>query len=297
MSKIELIGFKSNNFGLNDAKRIMNPHQHSTLELSYIVDGELIINYQPQNENSIKTVSLSPKQLLIIKPHCQHYTTIPNKLTSIGVELYVENLNIIDYLQNSNYINKFSLALEMLNDFDDIIILNDTQNVGFCLNNLKHYTNTNMNVIQEAEYELELKKLFLEILKCKTDENSKTLHNSYIRKAQAIIQSNYSSNISIESISKKLNISSIYLQKLFREHLNTTIYSEITRTKIEKAKTYILKTNFTLKEISHKVGFNSPQIFISNFKKYVGMTPNEFKKKDQHDNDLTIFIEKTNYYN
>ena len=66
----------------------------------------------------------------------------------------MEKLNIIDYLQNSNYINQFSLALEMLNDFDDIIILNDTQNIGFCLSQyecmFKTYTVNDFDTLHNA---------------------------------------------------------------------------------------------------------------------------------------------------
>ena len=297
MTQIQLIGFKSNHFEENDPKRNMSMHNHTTLELSYIVSGELILNYIATRTQETHTLTLHKQQLLIIKPGCMHYTIIPQKLESLGVEFSVPDNNIIPYLLNSSYVNNLPYAHEFLEELEDIVVIEDSQNIGYCLNQLKHYLPYNeLNIFQQVDFELTIKKVLLEIVKCIDDEHVSIESNIYIRKAISIIQNKINQTITIDYLAKKLNISPVYLQKLFHKHLNTTVANEINRIKIEKAKHYISKTNFLLKDISAMLGYNSPQIFIANFKKFTGMSPNEFKKQEQHHKNLTIFIPNETYY-
>ncbi|WP_459954428.1 AraC family transcriptional regulator [Paenibacillus pini] len=47
--------------------------------------------------------------------------------------------------------------------------------------------------------------------------------------------------------------------------------------KVDKAMNYICNTEFTITDISSKLGFSNAQCFSTVFKKYSGVTPKEFK--------------------
>ena len=40
-----LVIFKSNNYKIDAKKRFMKPHQHSSLELSYVISGEITLDF------------------------------------------------------------------------------------------------------------------------------------------------------------------------------------------------------------------------------------------------------------
>lgn len=102
---------------------------------------------------------------------------------------------------------------------------------------------------------------------------------SVLKNARSFILSNYNKNISIDDVARDSSISSSYLSHLFKEKLNFTVNSYITRIRIEKSIELMDKRELTIGEISKKVGFNSQNYFTKIFKKYIGVTPINYRKK------------------
>ena len=99
-----------------------------------------------------------------------------------------------------------------------------------------------------------------------------------VREVVTYIHGNYSHPITINCISNNFGICSSYLGTLFKEHLSLTFTEYVNKLRIEKAKKLIEETDFTISEISEKVGFSTEQHFFKQFKKYTDTTPKKFKK-------------------
>lgn len=69
---------------------------------------------------------------------------------------------------------------------------------------------------------------------------------------------------------------SYLFHKLTKEHLS----SYITNKRIEAAKKLLLSGSYSLQEISDRVGFANSSYFHRQFKKVVGMTPQQFRSRD-----------------
>lgn len=294
---IRLMIFQSTNYKLNEEKRFMRMHQHSSLELSYIISGEIVLEFYSEETKKVEKTYIFPHQFFIIKPGCYHSVNIPSSLVSLGLEFITDGGDILEYIQKSKYITNLPLAQKLLNDFRDILIFHDNQNVAYLLNQFKKFTSANANdIFMDEIYELELKRLFIEILKCTKESNFISGQNIYIKKAISYIQANYNQNLSVKKIADYLGISEPYLQKMFRNNLNVSICTFINQTRIAKAKNLIANTNFPIKKIAKDIGYNSIQSFIDNFKKVVGCTPTEFKKTEIHTDDLYFFEDNENYH-
>ena len=61
--------------------------------------------------------------------------------------------------------------------------------------------------------------------------------------------------------------------------MNMGISSYLRLKRIEKAKEYLQNYSLSLKEISYKVGFNDYNYFSQIFKKNVGISSKEYRKK------------------
>jgi two-component system response regulator YesN len=100
--------------------------------------------------------------------------------------------------------------------------------------------------------------------------------NYFVDRAVMYIKTNYQKEISLGSIAKEINLSPYYLSKLFRKYTGKTCTELIAEERIEAAKRLLVQ-NFSSKETCFRVGFNSQNYFVKIFKKYVGVTPGEYR--------------------
>lgn len=286
---IKLITFKSNNFTAEEKKRIMVPHSHNTIEFSYVTSGEIVLDFFSQTTGKMERTHLFAKQFFITYPGCFHAVNIPCDLSTIGMEFSCDE-SIMYYLSNSQYLNSLPLFHDVMENFKDVLIFNDTHNVWYQCNKLKDFlSDSNNDIFKSFLYDLELKKLAIEILKCSREPLLKLKKfNIYIKQAIRFIEANYSKNITPKNIANHLGISEVYVQKLFKTHLEMPTSEFIRRKKIDKAKMLISNSNFPFSKIAKEVGFKSPQTFISNFKKYTGQSPSDYKATEIHNNNLHL---------
>jgi two-component system response regulator YesN len=100
--------------------------------------------------------------------------------------------------------------------------------------------------------------------------------NYFVDRAVMYIKTSYQKEISLGSIAKEINVSPYYLSKLFRKYTGKTCTELIAEERIEAAKQLLIQ-NYSSKETCFQVGFNSQNYFVKIFKKYVGVTPGEYR--------------------
>ncbi len=103
--------------------------------------------------------------------------------------------------------------------------------------------------------------------------------NSVVKKAQAYINENYSNDISLDEVSREVNISPYYFSKLFKDESGENFIEYLTRIRIEKAKEMLRSPEMSIKEVSLKVGYSDPNYFSRIFKRQTDMTPREYKAR------------------
>lgn len=92
------------------------------------------------------------------------------------------------------------------------------------------------------------------------------------------IQHHISEQISVDNIAKYLFLSRPYLSAKFRQETGKTLTDFILKAKTDEAKRLLQYTNKSLPSISAYLGFSSQSHFTKVFKKYAGVTPNEYGK-------------------
>ncbi len=102
--------------------------------------------------------------------------------------------------------------------------------------------------------------------------------NNYCEMAKQYLNQHYMNDMNITDTADHLNISYSYLSKIFRARTGVTLTDYLNNIRIEKSKEYLTGTFLTLTEISEKVGYNNVQSYQRFFKKYVTMTPGEYRK-------------------
>lgn len=146
---------------------------------------------------------------------------------------------------------------------------------------IEYYENIK-NLYPDSNNRLQVLGLFYMLLnEVFTHPNVK--HNLLLA-ATGFIEENLScQTLSNKAIADKLNISEVYLRKIFSKHLNKSPKQFILEYRIQKAKFLLTDTAFTVTTIAKKCGFASVYHFSRIFKEKTGVTPT------QYISDNTIF--------
>ncbi|MCX7940890.1 MAG: PocR ligand-binding domain-containing protein [Endomicrobia bacterium] len=100
------------------------------------------------------------------------------------------------------------------------------------------------------------------------------------KKAIDTIMQNYSDvNLSLKTLSDKLNVSKFYLCRLFRTHTGLSIKGYIKRVRLKHAIQLLKNPAVPIKEIPIKVGYNDIYYFYRIFKNEFQMTPMSFRQR------------------
>ena len=100
----------------------------------------------------------------------------------------------------------------------------------------------------------------------------------YIENAITLIESNYTSKLTLDIISKEVNVNKFYLTRQFKKYTTQSLYEYIINYRINKSKELLKNTQKSVCEISEKIGFESVSQFVKLFKQNENTTPLKFRK-------------------
>jgi AraC family transcriptional regulator, transcriptional activator of pobA len=102
-----------------------------------------------------------------------------------------------------------------------------------------------------------------------------------VREFKDLIEQNLKTDKKLKSVSEfadKLNTHPNHLNALCKEILGKTASELLHDSTLLQAKSLILNSDFSMKEIAYQLGYDEPNYFFRFFKKHIGVTPSEFKQ-------------------
>lgn len=155
-------------------------------------------------------------------------------------------------------------------------------------NNMYHFrsrTNYMSDVMAMNDFSL-LRAWFVDKFNESASNISKKSENrseSVVERAKKYIQENFRKDISLEDVSQKVDISSYYFSKVFKEETGENFIEFLTKLRMEEAKRLLEESDLSIKEVCSEVGYSDPNYFSRNFKKYAGITPTEARDMRRKD--------------
>jgi AraC-like DNA-binding protein len=98
-----------------------------------------------------------------------------------------------------------------------------------------------------------------------------------ITKAKQYIREHLTEDLTLGQVSAAVHSSIFYFCKLFRKVTGLTFTEFVSRTRVEKAKNFLLNRNLRISEIAYESGFQSLTHFNRVFKKVVGESPTAYR--------------------
>ncbi len=101
--------------------------------------------------------------------------------------------------------------------------------------------------------------------------------NQILQKAMDYICENYTMSITLNELAEHTYVSTYYLSRMFKKELGKNFVEYLNEVRIDRAKELLKDNKYKTYEVAELVGIQDPHYFSKIFKKYVNMTPTEYK--------------------
>lgn len=91
----------------------------------------------------------------------------------------------------------------------------------------------------------------------------------------------YSENIDLNLIAELVNITPSHLSNLFKKETGVNFSTYLTDVRMKAARKLLQSPEFLIYEVAEKTGYSNAGYFGKAFKKYWGISPEEFKKEQR----------------
>ncbi|MGD6875688.1 response regulator transcription factor [Bacillus infantis] len=161
-------------------------------------------------------------------------------------------------------------------------LVQESINSGFSAYLLKPLTKTEIIEVFNRVLTPELSKRVNGVLK--KDEIFSDPGNP-IDSAIKYIQDNYHASLTLKSIADSVYLSPSHFSRMFKEQLGMTFVEYLAFIRIQKAKSLLRLTSFSVEVIANNTGFSTAGYFSTTFKKVVGVTPSEYRDRFSWEKD------------
>lgn len=258
-------------------------HTHSYIELAYVAEGEL------RQRILGKDIVFSAGELCLIDKNCLHQDCLvntPSTILFLGIsndmftEIMDENITthkIIAFLQAALMEAKdiqqflhFRPGPDAREEMESCLLLLLRElyerNIGYryiCKGLLLRIFR-----IMSTKYEFSLSR-----------EQRHTMNWIIFEEVTSYIQRNYS-HVTIQDLVKEFHFQEDYFNRLIRNCTNMTYSAYLQQIRLEHAERLLLGTDKTIDEIVQSIGYQNKGYFYKIFREKYGMTPAEYRKKE-----------------
>lgn len=159
---------------------------------------------------------------------------------------------------------------KMITDTEDFVSPENAARVMALIVKLENAKNT-------GEIKSILQSIALEMLKNKDDQERQKEY-TVVEEITRYIEKNYMNNITLSDLAESVHLNATYLSELFKKEMGNSFKAYLTDVRMEAAKNLLKNSNYKTSELASMVGYNDTKNFIKIFKKYVGITPVEYRK-------------------
>jgi AraC-like DNA-binding protein len=103
------------------------------------------------------------------------------------------------------------------------------------------------------------------------------LRTSLFHEANAIVDREYSADLSLDDIARRVASSRRQLQRAYAEIGQTTFRDHLTAVRMHVAAELLSSRALTVREVAHRVGYRQPAQFAKAFRRHHGVAPSDYR--------------------
>ena len=183
---------------------------------------------------------------------------------------YLENMffsELQDYAQSEP--QKFWEYLHIF--FDAVVTVSDSRDLSFVMEKI-----SSEGFIEDSKQQQEM--IHQILIDCRTDEEEST--DTSMDQILKIMREEYTSDLSQAEIAQRMGMTQTYFSRMFKNKTGKNFVSLLTEFRMNHAKELIAKEHdITISELAEKCGYTSKTYFCALFRKTVGLTVNEYRRR------------------
>lgn len=236
----------------------------------HILSFEELINFNPNNTN-IEQGDLN-----------NFCSQITNYLQSF-------NRRTLSNVQNelTDYLSGLNVKITRIKFFIADLYLQIKENITRTYSNISISFPSNSEIISAIysfDYMYQINKFLLEQYEMIMSSIGNSSRESVFDDILYYIDHNHQNNIKLETIASIFGYNSAYLGKIFSKTLGENFNTYIDKIRINHAKELLIEDKYKVYEIAEQVGYKNVDYFHKKFKKYVGVSPAEYRKSLESEN-------------
>jgi AraC-like DNA-binding protein/quercetin dioxygenase-like cupin family protein len=239
-------------------------HQHDiSHQLLYVLDGE------GRCELHNTSQELRPDSIVLISPHTEHAIHALSKMTVLVLEFNSHHLadDVNAYLVKP----VFSVS-RVLN-----LSLFESSEIRQLLRKML-FEQSQVHPIHAIGLKLLLAQVLYQLTIMQQEDMTQDMNARRAKWLKNYLETRYFEITSMEELAAKAGVSSRYMNQVFKEMYDTTPYQFLTEVRLVKAKKMLQESDREIVSICFEVGFEAVSTFYRVFKKYVGVTPNVYRR-------------------
>lgn len=237
----------------------------------FCMQGQHILGYEALPAMTSHSLLISDEKLLA---YCDSLTNClqANNRKQIAATFF----SLEEYLYNVDS------SIESVRLFLTDLFLQLKENISKVYNSSRVSFPSNSAIIDHIDncrYLYEIILYISEQVKSVMDGSDSSSRDTILDDILYYIDNNYQNNIKLETIAPLFGYNSAYLGKLFTKAIGENFNSYVDHRRIEHSKKLLEQRSIKVYEVSELVGYKNVDYFHKKFKKYVGISPAEYRKQ------------------
>lgn len=113
------------------------------------------------------------------------------------------------------------------------------------------------------------------------DSRDAAIGSAMIEDIRSYMLDNLDKNLSLESLSKRANLSPYHFARTFKRHVGVSPHDFLIDARMNLAAFYLKSTDDPIKNIAYACGFSNESAFCTTFKNRLGVTPSRYRLNRQ----------------
>jgi AraC-like DNA-binding protein len=126
------------------------------------------------------------------------------------------------------------------------------------------------------------------------DGNHQSRHvREHAEQVRAYLEANLTQDLDMNAVARAASLSPFYLTRIFKQRYGVPPYRYLIGLRIDYASDLLRESSLSVTQVCHRSGFNSLSHFITTFRRHTGMSPSQFRRVVDWEQDARRFGQET----
>ena len=126
------------------------------------------------------------------------------------------------------------------------------------------------------------------------DGNHQSRHvREHAEQVRAYLEANLTQDLDMNAVARAASLSPFYLTRIFKQRYGVPPYRYLIELRIRYASDLLRESSLSVTQVCHRSGFNSLSHFITTFRNHTGMSPSQYRRVVDWQQDAGRFGQET----